>query len=93
MKVVQVLGTGCSRCHQTENVVRDAVAKAGLHVSVEFVGDLKAIMAMGVMGLPAVAVDGRVILAGQVPTVDQMVRLLSREAPSAEPQNSASPTL
>lgn len=91
MKVVQVLGTGCSRCHQTENVVRDAVAKAGLHVSVEFVGDLKAIMAMGVMGLPAV--DGRVILAGQVPTVDQMVRLLSREAPSAEPQNSVPPTL
>ncbi|MGI6075016.1 MAG: thioredoxin family protein [Pyramidobacter sp.] len=82
MKTIQVLGTGCSRCHQTETAVKEAVAKMGLQVAVEFVSDLKQIMAMGVMGLPAVAVDGKVVLAGQVPTADQMVRLLSRFASS-----------
>jgi small redox-active disulfide protein 2 len=80
MKLIQVLGTGCSRCHQTEKAVKDAVAEMGLDVPVEFVSDLKKIMAMGVMGMPAVAVDGKVILAGQVPTTSQMVKLLSNQA-------------
>jgi small redox-active disulfide protein 2 len=53
-----------------------AVKELGVTAEITKVTDLKQIMALGVMMTPALAVDGKVKLAGRVPTVEEIKKLL-----------------
>jgi small redox-active disulfide protein 2 len=65
---IKVLGPGCPRCQQTEKVVREAVAEAGVDATVEKVTDVMKIAGYGVLGTPAVVVDGEVKSVGKIPS-------------------------
>jgi len=73
---VQILGTGCPKCRQLETNAREALRSAGLEASVEKVTDVDAIMNMGVMMTPALAVDGVVKSAGKVLGKEEIARIL-----------------
>jgi small redox-active disulfide protein 2 len=64
---IKVLGPGCAKCKQTEAIVREAVAEAGVTAVVEKVTDVMQIAGYGVFGTPAVVVDGEVKSVGKVP--------------------------
>lgn len=65
---IKVLGPGCPRCQQTEKVVREAVAEAKVDATVEKVTDVMKIAGYGVLGTPAVVVDGEVKSVGKIPS-------------------------
>lgn len=69
---IKVLGPGCPRCQQTEKVVKDAVAEAGVQATVEKVTDILKIGEYGVFGTPAVVVDGEVKSVGKIPTKEDV---------------------
>ena len=69
---IKVLGPGCTKCHQTEKIVREAVAASGVEASVEKVTDIMEIAGFGVFVTPAVVVDGDVKCVGKVPTADMV---------------------
>ncbi len=73
---IQILGSGCPKCRQLEANAREALRGAGLEASVEKITDVDAIMNMGVMMTPALAVDGVVKSAGKVLAKDEIARLL-----------------
>lgn len=64
---IKVLGPGCPKCGQTEKIVKEVVAEAGVNASVEKVTDIMKIMTFGVIGTPAVVVNGQVKSVGKVP--------------------------
>jgi len=76
MKKIQILGTGCPKCKKlTENA--EAAARAlGIDYELEKVTDVNEIMKFGVMMTPALAVDGEVKVAGKVPGVDEIKKML-----------------
>lgn len=76
---IKVLGSGCAKCNQLEEATKQAVAKAGLDAQVEKVTDMARIMGYGVMTTPALVVDDQVRVAGRVPSVDDLVTLLTRD--------------
>ena len=65
---IKVLGPGCSKCRQAEEIVKEAVAAAGVSATVEKVTDLMKIAGYGVFGTPAVVVDGEVKCVGKIPS-------------------------
>ena len=69
---IKVLGPGCKKCNQTEKVVMDALAEAGVAADVEKVTDMMKIAGYGVFGTPAVVVDGEVKTMGKVPSKDEV---------------------
>lgn len=69
---IKVLGPGCAKCQQTEKIVREAVSEAGVEARVEKITDIMQIMTYGVMGTPAVVVDGRVKSSGKVPKKEEV---------------------
>ena len=69
---IKVLGPGCAKCKQTEKIVKDAVAEAGVAADVEKVTDMMAIAGYGVMSTPAVVVNGEVKSVGKVPTKEDV---------------------
>lgn len=64
---IKVLGPGCAKCKQTEQIVKDAVSESGVAASVEKVSDMMEIAGYGVFGTPAVVVDGEVKCVGKIP--------------------------
>lgn len=76
MKKIEVLGPGCSRCKQTFRVVQDVVAQAGLAIEVVKDESIERMMALGLMATPGVAIDGKVVISGRIPKVEEVRQLL-----------------
>ena len=64
---IEILGTGCSKCNKTKEVVEKVLKSTGVKAEVVKVEDIETIMKYGVMITPAVVVDGDVKIAGKVP--------------------------
>jgi small redox-active disulfide protein 2 len=73
---IQILGTGCPKCKLLEAHAREAVADLGIQADIEKVTDIDAIMEMGVMMTPALAIDGDVKSVGRVLTKEQVASYL-----------------
>lgn len=69
---IRVYGPGCKNCERTEKVVRDVLTEVGVDADVEKVSDYQEIARAGVMGTPAVSIDGKVVVAGRVPNADEV---------------------
>ncbi len=76
MMEIKVLGSGCARCKSLEKITRKAVEELNLDASVEKVEDFQKIMEYAVMRTPALVIDEKVVLSGQVPNVAEMKDLL-----------------
>ncbi|HBH83962.1 MAG: redox-active disulfide protein 2 [Bacteroidetes bacterium GWE2_41_25] len=73
---IKILGPGCPKCKTLEKVTRDAVAETGIDSTVEKVEDIVKIMAYNVMHTPVLVINEKVVLSGQVPTVNQVKEIL-----------------
>ncbi|MEW6260880.1 MAG: thioredoxin family protein [Thermodesulfobacteriota bacterium] len=74
---VKVLGPGCPKCKQTEQVVKDALREAGISANVEKVTDVMQIAGYGVFGTPAVIIDGEVKSVGKIPKKEEVVKWIT----------------
>ena len=77
---IKVLGTGCAKCKSLEKITRIAVEELNLDANVEKVEDIQKIMEYAVMRTPALVIDEKVVLSGQVPKVSQMKDLLTNNS-------------
>ncbi|MBE0501879.1 MAG: TM0996/MTH895 family glutaredoxin-like protein [Desulfuromonadales bacterium] len=76
MKKIQILGTGCAKCAKLAENTRAAAESLGLDYEMEKITELNQIIAFGVMTTPALAVDGKVLLTGKVPSAADLEKLL-----------------
>ena len=84
VKKVEVLGSGCPRCEQTIKAVEKAIQELGIDAAIEKVEDINEIISRGVVATPAVAVDGKIVLNGRIPTLDEAKALLKGGAKMKE---------
>ncbi len=73
---VKVLGAGCGQCHSLTRLVMEVLTEIGLPAGVEHVMDLREIARYGVMGSPALLVNGKVVAVGSVPPRDRIKKWL-----------------
>ncbi len=77
MKKIQILGTGCPKCRKLTETAEAAAKALGLSYEIEKVTEIDRIMSFGVMFTPALVVDGQVKIAGRVPAVEEVKKLLA----------------
>jgi small redox-active disulfide protein 2 len=77
MRVIEVLGPGCANCRRVEATVRQAVDRLGIEADIRKVTEYPEILARGVLSTPGLAIDGRVVSVGRVPTREQVEGWLS----------------
>ena len=75
---IKVLGTGCAKCKSLEKITRKAVEELSLDASVEKVEDIQKIMEYAVMRTPALVINEKVVMSGQVPKVAELKELLTK---------------
>lgn len=76
MMKIQILGTGCPKCKMLFANVETAVKALGLDAQIEKVDKISEIMKFGVMGTPALVVDGQVKSVGKVLGAEELGRML-----------------
>lgn len=77
MKKIKVLGPGCPKCMELAKRTEAAAKALGGDYEVEKVSELGKIMAFGVMMTPALVVDGEVKVVGQVPSVEEIKKIIA----------------
>ncbi len=75
---IQVLGSGCAKCRKLEENAVAAAEELGLAYEMEHVRELDRILEFGVMTTPGLVLDGRVVSAGKVATVEEIKKLLQK---------------
>jgi small redox-active disulfide protein 2 len=76
---IEILGSGCPKCLKLEAMVRDVVARQNIRAEVSHVYDIDKIVEYGVMMTPALVVDGKVKLAGRLPSESELLNLLKSQ--------------
>lgn len=76
MYKIEVLGTGCAKCNKLEETARKAAEELGVEYEVVKVKDINDIMSYGVMITPALVVNGVVKVAGKVPAVEEVKKMI-----------------
>ena len=75
---VKVLGAGCKSCHEQYENAKTAVKAMGLSVEVEYITDMEKVMAYGVMSMPAIVVNEKVVSMGKVLKAADVEKLLHK---------------
>lgn len=73
---MKVLGAGCKSCHEQYEYAKAAVKAMGLSVEVEYITDMEKVMAYGVMSMPALVVNEKVVSMGKVLKAADVEKLL-----------------
>jgi len=77
MKTIQILGSGCANCQRTFDLIARTAEEKGVEVDLQKVEDIAEIMSMGVMSTPGVAIDGKVVHSGSMPSPAQVADWLA----------------
>ena len=78
---IEVLGSGCPRCHTLEKNAREAVKQLGIEAEVEHITNLqhsiKRMQEVRALSTPALVVDDQLVVQGKVPSVPELVQTLT----------------
>ena len=74
---IEILGTGCPKCNLLEATAKKVADKLGIQYEMVHVKDISKIASYGVMMTPALAIDGRVVVTGKVPSEAEITTLLA----------------
>jgi len=77
MRKLQILGMGCAKCDKLTQLTKEAADALGIEYEIEKVSDLQKIMSYGVMITPALVVNGEVKVAGKVPSVEEIQKMIA----------------
>lgn len=75
---IKVLGAGCKSCHEQYENVKEAVHAVGLSVEVEYITDMQKVMQYGVMSMPAIVVNEKVVSMGKVLKAAEVEKLFQK---------------
>ena len=75
---IKVLGPGCVQCDCLEQELMKIMAETGIVADIEHVRDVKEIGRYGVMGTPALIINGTVKCVGKVPSRNQLTTWLTK---------------
>jgi small redox-active disulfide protein 2 len=77
---LEILGAGCTKCKRMYDNVTEAVKKSGVQAEVVKVEALEEIVSRGVMMTPSLFMDGEEVVAGRVPTVNELIEIIKENA-------------
>lgn len=75
---IKVLGAGCKTCHEQYEYAKKAAENKGLNVQVEYITDLQKVMEYGVMSMPAIVINDKVVAMGKVLKTADVEKMLDK---------------
>jgi len=73
---IKILGTGCAKCNQLENVTKEALKEMGIEVPIDHVKDIQKIMEYPILTTPGLVINEEVVVAGKVPSKAEVTKYI-----------------
>lgn len=74
---IKVLGPGCKSCHELNEAAIAAVKELGMQIDVEYITDMEKIVSYGVMSMPVLVINEKVVSAGKVLKPAEIIKLFT----------------
>ncbi len=74
---IEVLGIGCAKCNRLEATAKAAAERLGIPYEIQHVRDINEIVGRGVIATPALAIDGKVVVSGRVPSESELATMIT----------------
>lgn len=75
---IRILGGGCSSCKKLYENTKKVIAETKIKAEVEYITDMQKIMEYGIMKMPALIVNEKVVAMGKVLKPAEIVKLLEK---------------
>lgn len=75
---IRVLGSGCPTCKKLHQQTVEVVKNLKVKADIEYITDIKKIIEMGVMSSPVLAIDGKAVVSGKVPSVKEIEETIKK---------------
>ncbi|MGO9480302.1 MAG: thioredoxin family protein [Candidatus Kryptoniota bacterium] len=75
---IKILGSGCSNCQTLEKRMAAALDELKVDATIEKVQSFQDIAAYGVMSTPALVINDKIVLQGQVPQVEALKEIVAK---------------
>lgn len=76
---VKVYGSGCKGCQTLHQNVIDALAEMNIAANVEYITDLQKVMEAGIMSMPALSVNEKVVSSGKILGIAEIKKIIEAE--------------
>ena len=76
MKSIKVLGSGCAKCNQTADFIKEIAQQEGAEIDLQKVTDPMQIMQYKALSTPAVVVDEKLVHSGSIPKKEKILTWL-----------------
>lgn len=76
---IKVLGTGCPSCKILFKNVEETISELNINADIEKIEDIKEIIKYGVMSLPSLVIDEKVIFSGKNPGKEELKKYILEE--------------
>ncbi len=73
---IKILGTGCAKCNQLENVTKEVLKEMGIEAHIDHVKDIQKIMEYPILTTPGLVINEEVVLAGKVPSKAEVTKYI-----------------
>ncbi len=75
---IKVLGSGCANCKKVLENVNHAVSDLNLNADILYITDYVEIVKTGLLKTPGLMVDGKIVSAGRVPTLEETKQIIQK---------------
>ena len=76
MKKILILGPGCPNCKRLADLTERVARELNMEFELHKVTEISQITQFGIMATPGLAVDGKVLVSGRVPSEAELKELL-----------------
>jgi len=77
MTTIHILGTGCAKCNKLYELADEVAKELGIEYEIIKVTDMMKFIDFGVMITPALVVNGKLKVAGKIPSTEEIKKFLS----------------
>jgi len=77
---IKILGTGCVKCVNLYETTQKAVEELGLEATLVKEQDIMKILSYGILGLPALVIDEKVVSSGHLLSITQVKNILTENS-------------
>ena len=75
---IKVLGPGCKSCHALNEACNAAIKELGMNTEVEYITDMETIVSYGVMSMPVLVINEKVVSMGKALKTAEVIKLLQK---------------
>ena len=73
---IKVIGSGCPTCTKLHQMVVKLKDEGKINAEIEYIKDINALIELGVMGSPALVIDGTVTNVGMPENEEKLLKII-----------------